>query len=76
MSLIVADAFQRQGLGRELLRRLIEVGRSEGLARIVAEILAANGAMIALTRDLGFVIDGEPTSDTLHAELGLDPPAA
>ena len=72
MSLIVSDAFQRHGLGRELLRRLIDVARTEGLERIVAEILAANGAMIALTRELGFTIGGEPASDTLQAELRLD----
>jgi acetyltransferase len=72
MSLIVSDAYQRHGLGRELLRRLIDVARTEGLDAIVAEILAANGPMIALTRDLGFEVHGEPTSDTLHAELRFD----
>jgi acetyltransferase len=76
MSLIVSDAYQGHGLGRELLRRLIDVARAEGLQRIVAEILAANGPMIGLTRELGFEVVGEPTSDTLHAELRLDRPAA
>jgi acetyltransferase len=76
MSLIVSDAYQGHGLGRELLRRLIDVARTEGLERIVAEILAANGAMIGLARELGFEVGGEPTSDTLRAELRLDRPAA
>jgi acetyltransferase len=74
MSLIVSDAFQGHGLGRELLRRLIEVGREEGLDAIVAEILAANGPMIALTRELGFEVHGEPTADTIDARLRLDRP--
>ena len=72
MSLIVSDAYQGHGLGRELLRRLIEVARAEGYDRIVAEILAANSPMIGLTRELGFEIAGDPTSGTLRAELGLE----
>ena len=76
MSLIVSDAFQGHGLGRELLRRLLDVARTEGLASVVAEILAANGTMIALVRELGFEVGGDPASDTLHAEIRLDRPAA
>ena len=72
MSLIVSDAYQHHGLGRELLRRIIEVARAEGLDKVVAEILAANGPMIALARELGFEVHGDPTSDTLDAELILD----
>ena len=30
-AILVADTFQGQGLGSELLRRLIQVGRDEGL---------------------------------------------
>ena len=37
-AILVADAFQRQGLGTELLRRLVQIGRDEKLARIVASI--------------------------------------
>ena len=75
MSLIVSDAYQGHGLGRELLRRLVDVARAEGIEAIVAEILAANSAMIGLTRELGFEVGGDPTSDTLHAELRLGPRA-
>jgi acetyltransferase len=71
MSLIVSDAFQGHGLGRELMRRLIDVARAEGIEAIVAEILAANSAMVVLTRELGFDVGGDPASDTLHAELRL-----
>jgi acetyltransferase len=72
MSLVVSDAFQGHGLGRELLERLIDVARHESIDRIVAEILAANSAMIALTRELGFTIGSDIVSDTIHAELRLD----
>lgn len=70
-ALIISDDFQGHGLGRELLGRLVEVGRQEGLERIVAEILAANGTMIHLARQVGFSIRGEPTEGVVHAELRL-----
>jgi acetyltransferase len=76
MSLIVSDAFQRHGLGRALLGRLVDVARAEGLERIVAQILARNGPMIALTREVGFRLSGDPSADTLDAELRLDASAA
>src|SRR5262249_46627958 len=42
---IVRDSVQRQGLGFELVRRLVEIGRSEELDRITADILPENRAM-------------------------------
>jgi len=71
-SLIVSDDYQGHGLGTELVSRLIEVGRAEGIHRIVAEILAANGSMIHIARDLGFTITPDADGDTVHAVMLLD----
>ena len=54
-ALLVSDSLQGQGLGRDLLQRLFEVGRDWGVERIVAEILPDNGPMRRLCRALGFV---------------------
>ena len=43
-AILVSDAWQKHGLGGELLRRLVEVGRDEGLDRIYAEMLASKRA--------------------------------
>ena len=43
-AILVADRWQRRGLGAELLRRLVAVGRDEGLERLWAEMLAGNMA--------------------------------
>jgi acetyltransferase len=75
-ALIISDDFQGHGLGTELLRRLVDIGRREGLERIVAEILAANGPMIHLARQVGFDISGEPSEGVVHAELRLAEGAA
>ena len=52
--LVVTDNFQRRGLGAELLRRLIQVGREEGLDTIRGWIAPSNVAMQTLGRKLGF----------------------
>jgi acetyltransferase len=53
-ALIVSDAHQRLGLGRELLHRLIEVARERGVKKLVGLVLAENQPMLALTAALGF----------------------
>ncbi len=69
-AILVADPFQGHGLGTELLRRLVAIGRDEGLNRIVAEMLRDNGAMIRISEKLGFTI--HRTADEVSAELVLD----
>ena len=44
-ALLISDRWQRQGLGTELLKRLVQIGRDEKLERISANILAENHAM-------------------------------
>jgi acetyltransferase len=70
-SLIVADDYQGHGLGTEMVRRLIEVGREEGLERLVAEILGANGGMVRICEELGFTITADDDGETVQAELAL-----
>jgi acetyltransferase len=41
-SLLVADPWQSRGVGREILGRLLDVGRRENLSRIHADVLGAN----------------------------------
>ncbi len=62
-AIVIADPYQHQGLGTQLLRRLIETGRSERLHRLTGLIMADNRAMLQLCRHLGFTIKpqtGEP----------------
>lgn len=59
-ALLVSDPEQHQGLGTELLRLLLEIGRDEGLARISAEILRENQAMQRICQELGFTLRETP----------------
>ena len=82
-AMLIADPWQRQGLGTALLGLLLEIGRQEGLERISAEILHENRGMQQVCRKLGFQL--RPTAECVHAEIslldaaaarpGADPPA-
>ncbi|MEM9998387.1 MAG: GNAT family N-acetyltransferase, partial [Bacteroidota bacterium] len=54
--MLVKDEFQGQGLGTELLRRLVQVGRDEGAERITADILRTNRGMQRASEKVGFTI--------------------
>lgn len=68
-SMLVSDPHQHQGLGTELLRLLIEIGRDEGLERITAEVLHENRAMQRVCEKLGFTL--RPTPEVVQAWLDL-----
>jgi acetyltransferase len=53
-AVLVADAYQRRGIGTELLRRLVQIGRDEKLCRITGLILHDNDGMIRCSRNAGF----------------------
>ena len=55
-ALLISDAHQRRGIGTNMLRRLIDIGREEGLDRIMADILVQNVPMQHVCRKLGFDI--------------------
>ncbi len=70
-SIVVTDDFQNMGLGSELLRRLIDIGRQEGVKTIVADILAENTAMQKVAERLGFRIQREVDEPVVSARLEL-----
>src|SRR5262249_51110021 len=53
-AILIADKAQKRGLGKELLRRLLDVGRDENLRVITGSILADNIDMQRICRKLGF----------------------
>jgi acetyltransferase len=70
-AILVSDSFQGQGLGTELLRRIIRWGRDEGLERIIGYISSENDAMQRIARKLGFVLKRDPGDDVIEARLEL-----
>jgi len=68
--IIVSDKFQGQGLGSEILNRLIDIGKKEGITRIVGHILSDNDAMLNLAKNLGFELERE-ADGVVRAEINV-----
>ena len=70
-AILIKDDHQGQGLGSELLRRLLVGAREErGLDRVVAHILPENVGMKRVAEKLGFSLRLE--DQVLKAELDLE----
>jgi acetyltransferase len=70
-ALIISDRYQRQGLGTELLKRLVHIGREEKLERINANILAENHAMQVVAKRVGFKLTRDSDNHDFRAEIAL-----
>lgn len=68
-AMLISDRYQKQGLGTELLKRLIQIGCDEAVGRIVAYMLPTNTGMKRISERLGFSFSVE--DDTLKATLDL-----
>ena len=71
-AIMVADAWQGVGLGRDLMRRLGRHARANGVRRLFGDVLWGNQPMIELVRALGGDFQRHPTDATLvRAEFGV-----
>ncbi len=70
-AILVADACQRQGLGGELLRRLVHIGRDEKLAGIVASIDVDNRDMQIVSERNGFTVSYDEQEQLMKARIDL-----
>jgi acetyltransferase len=52
-AVLVSDQWQRQGLGTELLRRMLEIARQEKIARVLGSFLEENYEMQGISKKLG-----------------------
>jgi acetyltransferase len=70
-ALVVSDAWQRKGLGTELLRRLLDVARAEGIRRVTGEVLPDNGGMQRVCERLGFRLKYSLSDQLVRAAIDL-----
>ena len=59
-AVIVRSQFKGHGLGRLLMRRIIEYARAIRLARVHGHVLAENTTMLRMCAELGFQIKDNP----------------
>jgi acetyltransferase len=70
-AILVRDAWQRRGLGTELLRRIVAIARAERIHRVTATMLPDNTAMMHIAASLGFEVRCEIGDAEATAEISL-----
>ena len=63
--MVVADDWQRRGLGRKLMGILIEAARNRGLKYMNGMFLSNNEKMLKFVQGLGFVLSNDPQDNTI-----------
>ncbi|HMK73501.1 MAG TPA: GNAT family N-acetyltransferase [Myxococcaceae bacterium] len=53
LGIVVAEAWQKRGVGTALVRRLVDVGKSHGVKGLRADVLVSNPGMIGVLRRVG-----------------------
>ncbi|WP_431964621.1 GNAT family N-acetyltransferase [Actinacidiphila sp. bgisy160] len=76
VALLVEDAWQRRGIGLELLHRLVAQAVDTGCASVYAVTQATNTAMVATMRRLGLPLDYQVEDGTLVITATLSPAGA
>ncbi|HIK06182.1 MAG TPA: bifunctional acetate--CoA ligase family protein/GNAT family N-acetyltransferase [Trichormus sp. M33_DOE_039] len=70
-AMLVSDRYQCQGIGTELVKRLLQVGRDEQITHITADILADNHGMQRVCEKLGFRVKRTSDTTVMKAEIAL-----
>jgi acetyltransferase len=70
-TMLVSDLYQGQGLGRELLHRIVKIGKDEKIKRIISVISPENAPMRKLLQEAGFTSELDPQSSMLKAQIEL-----
>ncbi|WP_295686484.1 GNAT family N-acetyltransferase [uncultured Nevskia sp.] len=71
-AVLVHHEYVRQGLGRHLLKRLLEIAHGRGIGKVHGDVLAENRPMLDLARSLGFVVMAVP-DDPGCRRVEIDP---
>ena len=72
-SIVVRDDLAGKGLGRLLMRRIIEYATARGIRELFGDVLQANSRMIGLARHLGFRTEAvDQTADVVRVRLKIN----
>ncbi|WP_236579699.1 GNAT family N-acetyltransferase [Streptomyces sp. HM190] len=72
IALLVEDAWQRRGIGSELLRRLVAMAGDAGCANVYVVTQSSNTGMVAAMRALGLPLDYQVEEGTLVITARLE----
>jgi GNAT superfamily N-acetyltransferase len=69
VAVVVLDAYQGQGVGTLLFKRLAEVARSRGLAGFTADVLVNNGRMLSIFNKSGYRVESQLDSGAYRVHV-------
>ncbi len=70
-AIVVADAWQRRGIGARLMEALLDDARARGLRAMRGDVLSSNGAMFRLMERLGFRIGAPDAAGVCRVHVRL-----
>lgn len=70
-AVLVADQWQRKGIGSELLKRCLEISHKRGIKEIFGIIMAGNKQMLALGKKMGLNINWCPSENEYDVTIDL-----
>lgn len=73
LAVVVADDWQRQGLGERLVRMLLAHAARTGIAAMHGFVAVANQPMLALASKLGFAFEGDADPGLVRIAKPLGP---
>ena len=76
IAFVVRDEWQRRGIGTGLMRRMLEIGQSKGLAGLTADVLASNPGMLMVFQRSGLNVQSKFEDGVHHLIMRLDDKAA
>jgi len=71
LAILASDQCQKQGLGIELLRRIVQVARDERLSSVSAEMLRDNFTVQRVFKKVGFRLQRLAEPSSVSAVLDL-----
>jgi acetyltransferase len=71
MSLLVSDNYQGEGIGLELIKRLIDVAKREKIKKIISITAKENESMKALCKKTGFTLTTNEQTGMFEASINL-----
>jgi acetyltransferase len=71
VAVVVSDKWHGRGLGKELLSRLLIVGKDEKLTKLTADILPDNREVMRICEKLGFSLKHSLDDEVVRAEFAL-----
>jgi acyl-CoA hydrolase/ribosomal protein S18 acetylase RimI-like enzyme len=73
---LVRDDWQGRGLGKRLMRSLVEAARRQGIAGFTADVLARNEAMLRVFHGSGYAVESRLEEGVYNLRIPFEGPAS